>query len=80
MSPRNHDDGAARANRVRWAGLIATAAVEVASVVNYLASAVHELHDPTHGLQQLDLLYLDEPAPGRQQLGIEPGHPAVVVF
>jgi hypothetical protein len=66
--------------RVRWAGLAATAVVAAAGVAHYLTSAAHELHDPTHGLQQLDLLYLDEPAPGRRQLDIEPGRPAVVVF
>jgi hypothetical protein len=37
-------------------------------------------HDPTHALQQLDLLYLDEAAPGAAQVGFRPGTPAVVVF
>ncbi|MBX9395763.1 hypothetical protein K4749_19705 [Streptomyces sp. TRM72054] len=38
------------------------------------------LHDPAHALQQLDLLYLDQPAPGAEELGLVPGRAAVVVF
>lgn len=70
----------ARDSRVRWAALVATATGAIVGVATYLNSSAHELHDPNHGLQQLDLLYLDQPAPGRGQLGIEPGRPAVVVF
>jgi hypothetical protein len=66
--------------RVRWAGLALTAAVAVAGVAIYLASPVHQRHDPNHALQQLDLLYLDQPAPGLRQLGVQPGRPAVLVF
>ncbi len=46
----------------------------------YLGSAGHSRHDPRHELQQLDLLYLDEPAPGYAELGLRRGSPAVVVF
>ncbi len=46
----------------------------------YLSSPAHELHDPNHALQQLDVFYLDEPAPGLDLLGVRPGRPAVVYF
>jgi hypothetical protein len=64
----------------RWAALAGVAAVATAGVATYLTSPAHDLHDPNHALQQLDLLYLDEPAPGLDRLGVEPGRPAVVVF
>ncbi len=67
-------------DRRRWAALAATGVLAVAGVTLYLNSAAHRLHDPRHSLQQLDLLYLDEPAPGLAQLGIDPGSPAVLVF
>jgi len=51
-----------------------------AGVALYVASDGHSRHDPRHALQQLDLLYLDEPAPGYAQLPLERGRPAVVVF
>lgn len=37
------------------------------------------IHAPVPGLQQLDLLHLDEPAPLLDRLGVEAGRPAVVV-
>jgi len=49
-------------------------------VVVYLTSGRHELHDPFHALQQLDLVYLDQPAPGLGELGLRRGRPALVVF
>lgn len=49
-------------------------------VALYLGSDGHSRHDPRHELQQIDLLYLDEPAPGYEELGLRPGSPAVVVF
>jgi hypothetical protein len=49
-------------------------------VALYVASDGHSRHDPRHELQQLDLLYLDEPAPGYAQLPLQRGEPAVVVF
>lgn len=51
-----------------------------AGVLLYLASEGHGRHDPRHELQQLDLLYLDEPAPGYGDLGLRAGQPVVVVF
>lgn len=68
------------AARLRWAGLTATAAIATAGVVAYLTSPAHQLHDADHSLQQLDLLYLDEPAPGLDRLDLEPGRPTVLVF
>jgi hypothetical protein len=50
------------------------------AVLVYLTSGSHELHDPFHGLQQLDLIYLDQPAPGYEALGLQPGRPALVAF
>lgn len=64
----------------RWAAIAAVAMATTAGVATYLTSPAHELHDPDHAVQQLDLLYLDEPAPGRDRLGVEPGRPALVVF
>ena len=49
-------------------------------VALYVASDAHSRHDPRHELQQLDLLYLDEPAPGLDGLGVRSGTPAIVVF
>ena len=50
--------------------------VPLAGVTEYLLSDAHARHDPQHGLQQIDLLYLDEPAPG-----VTPdGSPLVLVF
>jgi hypothetical protein len=35
--------------------------------------------DPTRGLQQLDLLYLDEPAPRYDELDVASGRPALLL-
>jgi hypothetical protein len=51
--------------------------VPVAAVVAYVQSAEHSSHDPDHALQQLDLLYLDEPAPTAHA---EPGRVSVLLF
>lgn len=64
----------------RRAGAAAAGVLALAGVAAYLGSAAHARHDPEHALQQLDLLYLDEPAPGLARLGVRPGEPAVVVF
>lgn len=69
-----------RGTSARWAGLTLTAVAATAGVALYLTSPAHELHDPNHALQQLDLLYLDQPAPGLERLPVEPGRPAVLVF
>lgn len=59
---------------------LAVVLVAVAGVAAYLTSDVHARHDPYHPLQQLDALYLDEPAPGFEALGLRRGRPSVVVF
>ncbi len=46
----------------------------------YVQSPAHARHDPDHALQQLDLLYLDEPAPGAAQLGLAPGRVTLLLF
>jgi hypothetical protein len=48
-------------------------------LVDYLRSPLHAGHDPLVALQQLDLLYLDEPAPLLDQLAYRAGQPLVVV-
>ncbi len=47
-----------------------------AGVLLYVLSPAHAKHDPVHSLQQLDLLFLDEPAPGLRATG----RPVVLVF
>lgn len=42
---------------------LAVLAVCAVGVLLTLSTPGHADHDPVHGLQQLDLLYLDEPAP-----------------
>lgn len=53
---------AVRGGLVRRAALTAVGAVTTAGVATYLASPAYDLHDPHHGPQRLDMLYLDEPA------------------
>lgn len=67
------------AARRRWAVLAAVAAVATAGVLAYVLSPGYGVA-PNPGLRQLDLLYLYEPAPSLDQLGVTPGQPAVVVF
>jgi hypothetical protein len=50
-----------------------------AAVLAYLQSPDREVA-PIPALRQLDLLYLNEPAPDLDRLGVEPGTPAVIVF
>lgn len=68
-----------RAARRRWAVLAAVAVAATAGVLAYLLSPGYGVA-PNPGLRQLDLLYLDEPAPALDQLGVAPGQPALVVF
>lgn len=84
-SPTQGDDApAAKATsrQRRWTvlGGVAAVLVAVVGVTAYVQSPAHALHDPQHSLQQLDMLYLDEPAPGAPQLRLVWGRPAVVVF
>lgn len=55
---------------------LAAVALPALGVGAYLASDAHARHDPRHGLQQLDLLFLDEPAPGVRATG----RPLLLVF
>ena len=60
------------------AAAAAAVLLPVAGVAEYQLSDAHARHDPQHGLQQIDLLYLDEPAPG-----VTPapdGSPLLLVF
>ena len=64
----------------RWSFLVGTSLVAGVGVLGYLGSPAHARHDPFHALQQFDAFYLDEPAPARDELGVQPGRPAVVFF
>jgi hypothetical protein len=59
--------------------VLAVVLVVGVGLVVLLSSDDHQLHDPVHALQQLDLLYLDEPAPAYDRLGFERGRPALLV-
>lgn len=78
--------GLAVAPLSRWAGARAVGAallalaLPAAGVAAYLSSAAHQRHDPAHSLQQLDLLYLDEPAPGAAALGLVRGRVSLLLF
>ncbi|CAN5849014.1 hypothetical protein BH20ACT7_BH20ACT7_19110 [soil metagenome] len=65
-------------------GSVAVAAVVVLAVTAVLLGAWLRTDpwaqgDPTRGLQQLDLLYLDEPAPRYAELGLMRGQPALLL-
>jgi hypothetical protein len=70
-----------RVNRTRrrWLLVAVVAVIVSGGAVSYLASSDSDVA-PIAGLRQLDLLYLDEPAPGLDRLGVEPGRPAVILF
>jgi hypothetical protein len=57
----------------------AVAAVAVAGAGAHLASPDADVA-PIPALRQLDLLYLDQPAPALERLGVVPGRPAVILF
>lgn len=63
---------------------VATAAAAVLAITAallgvWLRSDPWGQGDPTRGLQQLDLLYLDEPAPRYDELDIASGRPALLL-
>lgn len=60
-------------------GVLSVIVIVGCGLLLLLSSDDHQLHDPVHALQQLDLLYLDEPAPFIEELGLEEGRPALVV-
>ena len=60
--------------------MLAVVAAAAAGVVGLATSAAYRLHGPVVALRQLDLLYLDEPAPLADQLGIKAGSPTLLVI
>lgn len=64
---------------MRAALALLAAAVPLVGVMQYGGTREHGLHDPVHALQQLDLLYLDEPAPLAAELGLRRGAVSLVV-
>ncbi len=60
-------------------GALLVVAVATVGVVLYLSSDAHRLHDPNNGLQQLDLLYLSEPAPRPAGLSFPSGRLSLLV-
>lgn len=72
------DDGDADGRRIApprglAVGLSAAVLIAAVGVAVYLRSPAHVLHSPNHHLQQLDLFYVNEPAPFAEQLGVTPG-------
>lgn len=63
----------------RWLGVGAVAAAVTVGAVTYLRSPDADVA-PIPGLRQLDMLYLEEPAPGLGRLGVERGLAAVILF
>lgn len=63
----------------RWASVLVALAAAGAGLVWYVATPTYRLRDPVQALQQLDLLYLDEPAPAAEALQLAEGEQAVVV-
>jgi hypothetical protein len=49
------------------------------ALAGYTTTESHRLHDPAAGLRQIDLLYLDEPAPLLDRVGGRPDEGALVI-
>jgi hypothetical protein len=64
------------------AGLLGALALAVAGigVLAHLSGEVHRLHDPNAGMRQLDLLFLDEPAPLLDRICGPPAAGVLVLF
>ena len=69
---------ATRTRRVLGA-VVATLALVGVGLFGFTSSEEYRLGDSFRGLRQLDLLYLDEPAPGLAALDIASGRPALIV-
>jgi hypothetical protein len=67
------------ASRLHTASLAVAAAVATVGAVAYVLSSDHDLA-PVQALRQLDMFYLDEPAPALDALGVEAGRAAVILF
>lgn len=80
--PRAEGDAAdgppAAARAVGWFAAVLAAVVAV-GLGRYALQPVRELEDPGRSLQQLDLLYLDEPAPLANRLDLPDGRRALVL-
>ncbi|CAN5921703.1 hypothetical protein BH23ACT10_BH23ACT10_14740 [soil metagenome] len=61
-------------------GLVAAVLVAGIGVATYVRSPTHTLHSPNHDLQQLDLFYLDEPAPLAARAGVTPGRVTLLLI
>ncbi|MGH9267145.1 MAG: hypothetical protein ACRD0D_03105 [Acidimicrobiales bacterium] len=61
------------------AAAVAVDLVVAVGLFTYVRSPAHQHHDPNHALQQLDLFYLDEPAPVASRLVLPRGVPSLVV-
>lgn len=76
------DQEPSRHRRVRTvtAGLMAAVLVAGIGVAAYVRSPAHALHSPNHDLQQIDLFYLDEPAPLAARAGVTPGRVTLLMI
>jgi hypothetical protein len=61
-------------------GALGAVLLPVVGVAGYAVSDHAAREDPQRGLQQLDLLFLDEPAPGLAATGAPPGQVTVLLF
>lgn len=59
--------------------LLGLSLIATIGVAGYLMSPTHRLGSSVQALQQLGMLYLDEPAPMFEELGFERGAPALLV-
>lgn len=69
----------AEPGRWSWWGVAGVLALTSVLLLAWVSGDSYRLHDPARGLQQLDMFFLDEPAPLADELGIAPGRPGLVV-
>lgn len=80
MGPDSCDGRPTAPSRGPVAGLSAAVLIAAVGVAVYLRSSAHVLHSPDHHLQQLDLLYLDQPAPHAEELGVHTGRVTLLLI